>query len=225
MIKTGSGVVSEGTDMAYVDWEIEGSEISSCNCDWGCPCQFNALPTHGNCQAAVVFHIEKGHFGDTNLNGLHFAGVFRWPGAVHEGDGEVLPIVDERASEEQRNAILQIMSGLETEPGSTIFNVFAATYSKVHEPVFTSIDYNGDAATRRGKFGAAGFIKAMIEPITNPVTGEEHIARVSLPHGFEYLQADYASSTVETAGPIELSWQKSHAHFARIHMGTNGVMS
>ena len=117
------------------------------------------------------------------------------------------------------------MSGLETEPGSTIFNVFAATYSKVHDPVFTAIEYNGNAKTRRGAFSAAGFINALIEPITNPVTGDEHIVRVMLPQGFEYLEADYASSTVNTQGPIELSWKKSHAHFAHVHMGTNGVLS
>lgn len=211
--------------MAYIDWEIEGSEISSCNCDWGCPCQFNALPTHGNCQAAVAFHIDRGHFGETKLDGLNFAGVFQWPGAVHQGDGQVLPIVEERASEDQRTAILQIMSGLETEPGSTIFNVFAATYSKVHDPVFTTIEYDGDATSRRGKFSATGFIKALVEPITNPITGDEHAVRVMLPQGFEYLEADYASSTVETQGPIELRWEKAHAHFARIHMGSAGVLS
>ena len=31
--------------MAHVDWSIKGPEIATCNCDWGCPCQFNALPT------------------------------------------------------------------------------------------------------------------------------------------------------------------------------------
>jgi hypothetical protein len=24
--------------------------LDACNCDWGCPCQFNAKPTHGNCE-------------------------------------------------------------------------------------------------------------------------------------------------------------------------------
>ena len=56
--------------MNYVDWEIKGPEISSCSCDWGCPCQFNSLPTHGNCRAAMAFEIEQGHFGEVSLDGL-----------------------------------------------------------------------------------------------------------------------------------------------------------
>ena len=32
-------------------WEIKGREFGNCNCDYSCPCQFNALPTHGHCHA------------------------------------------------------------------------------------------------------------------------------------------------------------------------------
>jgi hypothetical protein len=50
--------------MAYVDWRIKGPELSTCNCDWGCPCQFNALPSRGHCRAAVAMRIDEGHFGE-----------------------------------------------------------------------------------------------------------------------------------------------------------------
>src|SRR5215472_14845567 len=113
--------------MAHVDWEIEGPEISSCNCNFGCPCQFNALPTHGNCRAAVAFRIDRGHFGDVRLDGLCAGGMFAWPKAIHLGNGECLPLVDERATPEQRGALLTVLSGGETDPGATIFNVFATT--------------------------------------------------------------------------------------------------
>jgi hypothetical protein len=71
-----------------VTWEIEGREFGSCNCNYGCPCQFNALPTHGHCRALAVFDIEQGFHGSTRLNGLRAAGIFRWPGPIHEGEGE-----------------------------------------------------------------------------------------------------------------------------------------
>ncbi len=41
-------------------WEIKGREFGNCNCDYGCPCQFNALPTHGHCRGLPVFDIEQG---------------------------------------------------------------------------------------------------------------------------------------------------------------------
>ena len=56
--------------MAYVDWRMKGIQISNCNCATGCPCQFNSLPTHGNCRAYVFFQVDSGHFGKVRLDGL-----------------------------------------------------------------------------------------------------------------------------------------------------------
>ncbi|MDH3768606.1 MAG: DUF1326 domain-containing protein, partial [Gammaproteobacteria bacterium] len=80
-------------------WEIQADELVTCNCAYGCPCQFNALPTHGNCEAMAGFQIHKGHYGDTRLDGLRAVGVLWWPGAIHEGHGKAFIIVDERADE------------------------------------------------------------------------------------------------------------------------------
>ena len=66
-------------------WHIKGDELASCNCDWGCPCQFNARPTHGHCQAVLAFRIRQGYFGDTTLDGLTVAGLYALPGAPHCG--------------------------------------------------------------------------------------------------------------------------------------------
>ena len=97
--------------MANVDWRIKGPELSVCNCQVGCPCQFNALPTHGHCRAAVAMRIDQGHFGDVPLDGLHWVSLVAWPGAIHEGDGQCLAVIDERADERQRTALLTILSG------------------------------------------------------------------------------------------------------------------
>ena len=73
--------------MVDTNWTIHGREFVNCNCSYGCPCQFNGLPTHGHCQAVAGMQIEQGHHGDTKLDGLKFVGIFRWPGAIHEGKG------------------------------------------------------------------------------------------------------------------------------------------
>ena len=69
-------------------WEIKAKEFVNCNCAYGCPCQFNALPTHGNCEAAVAIEIEQGHYGDVKLDGLRIGGIYQWPGPIHEGRGK-----------------------------------------------------------------------------------------------------------------------------------------
>ena len=61
--------------MAKTPWSIAGEEIASCNCAWGCPCQFNALPTTGRCEAFVAWRIDKGHFGDTCGGGREHRGL------------------------------------------------------------------------------------------------------------------------------------------------------
>ena len=209
--------------MALVDWRMRGPEVSSCNCDWGCPCQFNALPTHGDCRAMTGMRIDEGHFGDVTLSGLHWVGMFAWPGAIHEGAGEAFVVVDERADAAQRNAILTILSGQETEPGATIFNVFASVIDTMHPPVFLPITLEMDMEQRLGRVKVEGVIDTHVEPIRNPVTGEPHRARVSLPDGFEYRVAEYASGATEATGPVRLSWTSSHAHIAMLDLSTRGA--
>ena len=207
-----------------IPWEIEADEFVSCNCDYGCPCQFNAPPTHGRCEAIAGFQINRGVFGGTALDGLRAAGVLAWPGAIHEGGGKALLIIDERADDAQRQALLTIMSGGETEPGATMWNVFATTLEEVFDPVFTAIELEVDVDGRLGRLRVDGLIESAGEPIRNPVTGEEHRARIDLPDGFEYALAEMGSATSRATGPIEIAFEDSYAQFARIHLTNTGVV-
>lgn len=56
--------------MSALHWSIKGPHVVNCNCDYGCPCQFNALPTYRSCMAIAAWNIEEGHFGKTRLDGL-----------------------------------------------------------------------------------------------------------------------------------------------------------
>lgn len=210
--------------MAFVDWSIKGPELSACNCEWGCPCQFNALPSHGNCRACVAVRIDEGHFGKVRLDGLMFVGMFAWPKAIYEGHGEGMAVLDERATPPQRDALLKILTGQETAPFATIFSVVAAMTEKFHEPIFRKIEFEVNPEERIGRFAVPGIIEANAEPIRNPVTGEPHRARVTLPHGFEYTEAEYASSKVAATGAVKLDWAGRHAHFAILHLGPNGII-
>ena len=209
--------------MAFVEWRMQGPEIANCNCDWGCPCQFNALPTHGNCRAMTGMRIDKGHFGDVDLSGLAWCGMFAWPKAIHEGDGEAFVVISPQASEAQRNALLTILSGGETEPGATIFNVFAAVIAKMHEPVFAPIEFELDMDRRVGHLRIEGILDTRIEPIRNPITGEEHRAKVVLAKGFEYREAEYCSGASKATGPVKLDFAKTHAHVANLDLSTHGA--
>lgn len=210
--------------MPETNWTIKGREFVHCNCAWGCPCQFNALPTHGHCEAVGAIHIEEGHHGDTDLGGLNIGIIVSWPGPIHEGRGQVVPIVDERADDEQREALLRIMSGLDTVEGATFFYVFAQTFEKVHDPVFAPIDLEIDVDGRSARVNIPGVMEARGEPIKNPVTGEEHRARINLPNGFEYDTCEVGRGWASTSGPLDVQLSDSHAQFARLHMTESGVV-
>jgi hypothetical protein len=125
--RTTEGAAIEEAHMAFVDWSIEGPEYVNCNCAWGCPCQFNALPTDGTCRAIASMRIERGHFGTIRLDGLAWVGTYAWPGPIHLGDGTQQFFIDERADADQRQALVEILHGRETEPGATILQVFSTT--------------------------------------------------------------------------------------------------
>jgi hypothetical protein len=209
--------------MAYVDWSISGPEIANCNCDVGCPCQFMALPTHGDCRAMTAMRIEKGHFGDVDLGGVSWCGMFAWPKAIHEGNGEAFVVISEHATPAQRDALLTILSGQETVPGATIFNVFATTFVKMHDPVFAAIEFELDLDKRKGRVRIADVLDTNIEPIRNPITGEEHRAKIVLPKGFEYREAEFASGGTRAVGAINLAFENSHSHLSMLNLSTHGA--
>jgi hypothetical protein len=117
-----------------VEWEIKGTEFANCNCIYACPCQFNALPDKGFCEAVAGYQIHQGHFGDVPLDGLRAAAIWHWPGAVHEGNGSMQLIIDERADANQRDALVKILSGQETEDMATVWWVFGTMSPTKHGP-------------------------------------------------------------------------------------------
>jgi len=206
-------------------WEFKGRELVNCNCEYGCNCQFNALPDKGNCQAVAGIQIDEGHHGDTRLDGLRIAAIYKWPGAVHEGNGEALPFVDRRADDKQREALLKIMTGQDTDPFATMLAVYASTLTKVHDPVFTDIDFEVDVDGRRGHLSIPGYVEMSGEPIRNKVTGEESRAQIVLPNGFEYAVADVGSaSSRTTGGPMQVEFADSYGQFANLHLSSHGVV-
>jgi hypothetical protein len=205
-------------------WRLKGRELANCNCEYGCNCQFGGLPDKGNCQAVFAMDIEEGKHGDTDLSGLKIAAVFHWPGPIHEGKGEAVAFVDERASEEQRNALLTIMTGGDTDPMATVFAVFASTIETMHEPLFVPIEFEADVEGRTARLRIEGHVECDAEPIRNAATGGEVRAQIWLPDGFEYEVAEVASGTSRASKPMQVEHSNSYAQFAHLDLDSHGVV-
>lgn len=205
-------------------WRIKGRELANCTCDYGCNCQFGGLPDKGHCHASFSLVIDEGQHGDTDLSGLMAGAIFKWPGPIHEGHGECVAFVDERASEAQRSALLTIMTGGDTDPMATMFAVFASTVEKMHEPMFIPMSAEIDVEGRTAKVRMGDFVEVNGEPIRSPVNGEPVRALIYLPDGFEYEYADIGSASTRAGGPVPLELTASYGQFAHLHLDSHGVV-
>jgi hypothetical protein len=206
-------------------WSIRAKHFANCNCDYGCPCQFNALPTDRTCRAVVAWDIEEGHYGNVRLDGLKAVNTYAWPGAVHQGNGEMQSIIDDRANPEQRKALAAVLQGEGAEPGKMMLQIYRAMCSKVHEPMFKPIELSIDVDGRKARLRVAGLLESEVEPIKNPVNGAEHRASIYLPTGKEFHHAEVASGRTKYSGAVALSFENSHAHLVENTMTSGGPVS
>ncbi len=116
-------------DNSSSQWRMEVEALQSCNCDYGCPCNFDALPTKGNCEGFIAFRVRKGNFDTTNIDNVKFALGVWWPKAIHEGEGIGALYVDTNATPEQVKAIEEIASG---KYGGAIFAILPMTLKQMY---------------------------------------------------------------------------------------------
>ena len=207
-----------------VQWTIRGKEFANCNCNYGCPCQFGSPTTHGNCEGVITGHIEEGNFGDVRLDGLDFAMLFWWPGEIAQGNGRIQQVVDESASEEQRDGLGQILRGEQTAPGATHFFIYNSMASEVLDTLYAPIDLEIDIEARTARLSVAGIVESTGTPIINPHSGEPSRSRINLPIGFEYSVAEMGSGSSKLTAGIELELTDSYGQFSILHMNQDGVV-
>ena len=203
------------TTAVKTEWYMTGEEVVTCNCAWGCPCQFNALPTLGHCDGWLTCRIDQGHYGEVKLDGVKFAAMMWFPGAVHEGNGTLQPIIDSAASIQQRAALTAILSGNE---GGLIFQILAAICSKVLDTIYAPISFTSNREARTGSVEIPGIARSTVEPIKNPVTGEEHRAKIVLPNGFEYTEAEMGNAVqfqVKAGSDLRMDYANTYAQLNR----------
>jgi hypothetical protein len=209
-----------------VDWYVEGVEFGSCNCDYGCPCQFESRrPTHGHCRGFEVVRIDRGHFGELPLSGLCAALIYAWPGAIYEGNGAIQAVIDERANPAQRQALATILYGGETQEAATHWWVYHAMSSTVHEPIFKPIQFEVDLEQRRARVVIPGVLESSGRPIRSPATGDEHRVRIDIPNGIEFELAEIGSATTKASGAIALDLHDTYGQFNVLRHSGTGVVS
>ena len=155
------------------------------------PCQFNAKPTHGNCEGVGGIHITGGKYGNIKLDRLNLAWIASFPGPVHEGHGKASYYIDKRATEEQFDALSKIITD---EAGGGPFAVYRTVIETSQEPKRARITFQEKGTRSQVKVEDDKIIAgAQLEPMRNPVTGKTHRAIIELPAGFESNRLETSS--------------------------------
>lgn len=168
-------------------WRMKGKVFIACNCEYGCPCNVNGLPTHGHCEGGWVWRVEAGTYGDVKLDGLSFGVFADWPKAIHEGDGVAVYLIDERADEAQRDALRTLLEGRAGGP----WGLFRKTLRELHGPRYTAFDVQDGELPRV----RAGGVELVTEFIRNAVTKETSHPRLVLPEGLVVKEAALIASS------------------------------
>jgi hypothetical protein len=95
----------------YKKWDLTGSYFETCNCNVACPCVFLSPPTEGECTVLVGWHIDKGSYDNTKLDVLNVALAVHSPGTMVATKWKAALYFDNKASEDQKNALMQIFTG------------------------------------------------------------------------------------------------------------------
>src|ERR687897_2105747 len=71
-------LIMKSAQTSISKWHLKADYVETCNCDFGCPCNFNGFPTNGFCRALTLYHIQVGNYGDVKLDNLDVVTAFSW---------------------------------------------------------------------------------------------------------------------------------------------------
>jgi len=196
-------------------WTIEGRYVEYCSCEVACPCFSMGEPSSGHCTGLFAFKIDNGHCEAVRLDDLAVVVTFYFPQALHSGQGVFQPIIDERADQDQRDALLYILSGEDQSVG-TVFQIFSAIAEMIGDPLFAKIDFEWDLEERRAKVEIGNVVRAYSEPTRNPVTGDELRMITVQPNGWIFREAENLSGFAKGRGVIKFNLFRRHSSLAKI---------
>jgi hypothetical protein len=146
-------------------WQLTGDYFENCNCDVVCPClassvaPLTARPSRGVCDVALIFHIDKGNYGDVALDGLNVSVIVHTPGPMADGNWTAAAYIDERADDQQTAALGAIFTGVEGGPMAAFAPLISTQLGVKKVPIRYSIQGKSRSAE------IPGIMQMAVEPI------------------------------------------------------------
>ena len=123
------------TESASAIYQFQGTLLEACNCDVLCPCWIGEDPDNGTCSSVVAYHLDSGTIRGVDVSGLTLANVVFIPGNVLAGNWKAFLYVDERASDEQLQALDDAFSGKLGGPLADLAQLIGEQLGVVRAPI------------------------------------------------------------------------------------------
>ena len=198
-------------------WQLTGDYFENCNCDVVCPClassvaPLTARPSRGVCDLALIFHIDKGNYGDVALDGLNVSVIVHWPGPMADGNGTAAAYIDERADDQQTAALGAIFTGVEGGPMAAFAPLISTQLGVKKVPIRYSIQ----GKSRSGEI--PGIMQMAVEPIPTMHPSGEVWTALGHPVAPDRIALAMGSSG-STVADYGMRWDNSgrNGHYAPI---------
>ena len=90
---------------------LDGTLLEACSCGGPCPCWVGDDPDGGRCDSVNAYHIDRGQVGGVDVSNLSFVQVNQIPGNVLAGNWRAVFYIDDNATPEQQEAVLNVFGG------------------------------------------------------------------------------------------------------------------
>ena len=205
-------------------WRMKGEYFKNCSCIASCTCDADGRPSpNAFCEGAFGMLITEGEYDGLSLNGLKWVGTVHFPGAMFEGNGTLEVYIDRKASEKQRAALLNILSG---KHGGPLFDIVSKVAPDVRGPHFADIDWEFDYKARTARVAIDGQFETVTAPIAWPPDNVENRVIVQMPNGFEYKEMEVAHAKVlKSSGANAFSYENTHSSLALVDHTDKGLVA
>jgi len=207
-------MAASGTTTKNVpSWKVSGDWFDVCKCNMPCPCEFAQAPTYGDCAGVLAWHIKKGQYSDTVLDGLNVLGLGSFTGNIWAGEAKDATFgffIDEKANEQQRRALQMIFSG--KAGGFTA--EFAKLVGDIRGIEFAPIKFELADDLSYWTAEIPGKVLAKAEALTGPMTPPGKRVQTINPPGSEVgpgadgAIATWGISTADKADTMGFKWER-----------------
>jgi hypothetical protein len=163
----------EAQQQASAVYSLQGTLTEACSCNVLCPCWIGEDPDGGECYAIVAWHIDSGQVTGIDVSGRIVVAVAHIPGNILAGNWELVLLVDDHTTLEQRDALVKVFSGQLGGPLADFAQLIGTVKGVESAPI--SHQVRGGVGT----LSIPGVVEAEMEPYRSP-TGDVTTLRDSI---------------------------------------------